>query len=88
MELSLPEKRQAFVLAVLTIGFYYERIKLCEHCVVSHHNGRIETEGVREQYAEDIYKWLDKTAQCGPSEFELFPKGYWGHKIKRDQISM
>jgi hypothetical protein len=50
MEISIPEERQAFILAVLTIGQYYERIKLRvrEHCVVVRHNGRRETEGIRE----------------------------------------
>jgi hypothetical protein len=34
----------------LTIGFYYEEIKLrvYEHCVVPHHNGRRKPEGIRE----------------------------------------
>lgn len=53
MEISLPEKRQVFILEVLTNGVYYEKIKLCEHCVVYHRNERIETEGVGEQPAEN-----------------------------------
>jgi hypothetical protein len=53
MELSLPEERQAFILAVFNIRFYCEGIKLCEHCLVSQHNGSIETEGLREKHAED-----------------------------------